>query len=572
MNTKKSALALLALGATQASGAHAAEANKTEYSGGGGLWGYIGMGLAKSAPEFSYGVSMYSTAWPLVEKPIRDFQIGLMGTWIAPDNRDVEYPLLPNGTYARDNWPTRGPSYRDVFQTIEGSLGFWGGTRFGSATAKFRMNGTANGYNNEISSPGWGFGDTTALRPDQGGIAQISQHLLVPPDGLTFKTGTTGDLFGYAWMALPLTEATTATNGLPVPTGNQSWTMFANTTNFKGPVACYLPTTWSRVSLNYQPAIGRGLDARPANAGGGAIEINTVPRFYTKDDKGTTFTRIPTLQFPVDTQNRTILMTGMTRYSKNALWNQVQSWIEGGQAPSGKFDMSGADTPKITANPLQVKQEYLPGESGGADAKEASDNGNASANKMPIEGVTDMVSTKAFDDQTFGLQWTPEALEPWPGDDKVRRGSFPSYFRREGEVLKTVTAQDVPAGLAAAEFKPSITGQVYTSPSDPNSDWQKPGPKSEPFTAKLADGSVVTYRWYRFIDQPSVMSAHFTPEQRARLQKIVEKMHREWTPDQEYLAAPTMGKLTTLDTALFVTPPKGMEVGYVPIVTRQADN
>jgi hypothetical protein len=31
------------------------------------------------------------------------------------------------------------------------------------------------------------------------------------------------------------------------------------------------------------------------------------------------------------------------------------------------------------------------------------------------------------------------------------------------------------------------------------------------------------------------------------------------------------GSLATLDPALLVTPPKGLEVGYVPIVTRQED-
>ena len=35
-------------------------------------------------------------------------------------------------------------------------------------------------------------------------------------------------------------------------------------------------------------------------------------------------------------------------------------------------------------------------------------------------------------------------------------------------------------------------------------------------------------------------------------------------------SAPTVGKLADLDPALIVTPPKGLEVGYVPIVTRQA--
>ncbi len=33
---------------------------------------------------------------------------------------------------------------------------------------------------------------------------------------------------------------------------------------------------------------------------------------------------------------------------------------------------------------------------------------------------------------------------------------------------------------------------------------------------------------------------------------------------------PTVGKLAHIDPALIVTPPKGMEAGYVPIVTRQA--
>jgi hypothetical protein len=35
------------------------------------------------------------------------------------------------------------------------------------------------------------------------------------------------------------------------------------------------------------------------------------------------------------------------------------------------------------------------------------------------------------------------------------------------------------------------------------------------------------------------------------------------------MAPPRFGKLVTLDPALLVTPPKGLEVGYVPIVTRQ---
>ncbi len=55
----------------------------------------------------------------------------------------------------------------------------------------------------------------------------------------------------------------------------------------------------------------------------------------------------------------------------------------------------------------------------------------------------------------------------------------------------------------------------------------------------------------------------------SKIQKNVEMIHASWTSDKEYRAAPTQGKLATLDNAIIVTPPKGMEKGYVPIVTRQ---
>ena len=514
-----------------------------------GLAGYVSMQVAAPPEEFRYGVSLYTSAWPLVEKPIRDFQIGLASIWIVPDNRKINYSLLPKGTVARDNWPERGPSYRDVFQTIEGGMGFWASTQFGSTTAKFRMNGTANGYNHEISSPGWGFGETAPLKPEQMGIAQLSSRILTPPDGLTFKAGTCGDLLGYAWMALPLTESKTMTAGLPVTTGNQCWTMFLNSKNFKGPVAFYTPVTWSRISRIHPPAIGRGLDAQPGLVTGGAIEINTVPRLMSQDSTGKKYARIPKLQFPADHEGRTILIHNLTHYSKQALYDQVHGWLKGGADATGRFDAKGASTPACQANPLSVSQGQ---------------------EKMNITGCENFVETKTFDRSTFGLQWKPSTLKPWTKD--FQRGIFPEYFRNEGKTMVAVSPQEVPANthLFTANFRPAQSVRSYTSPDVPESVWRKPGPKAGPFTAKLSDGSVVTYYWYRFIDQPSLQDADLSATEKDRLQSIAEKVHRQWTMEKEYMAPPTMGGLSTLDSALIVTPPKGLEIGYVPIVTNQS--
>ena len=117
------------------------------------------------------------------------------------------------------------------------------------------------------------------------------------------------------------------------------------------------------------------------------------------------------------------------------------------------------------------------------------------------------------------------------------------------------------------EFKLAGRGEPYTSPA--TGAWGRPGPKLGPFTAKLTDGSLVTYSWYRFVDQPSFQQYDWSEEKKAKLQALVEKIHASWPIDRDYMAPPSRGALAALDPALLVTPPKGLEVGYVPIVTRQ---
>ena len=127
----------------------------------------------------------------------------------------------------------------------------------------------------------------------------------------------------------------------------------------------------------------------------------------------------------------------------------------------------------------------------------------------------------------------------------------------------------LPPALREVAFTPPAkrTPEPYTTPTD--GAWAKPGPVAGPFRAELGDGSVVTYSWYRFCDQPALQHADLSREERERMQSRVELLHRHWTKDRAYLPPATTGKPAALDPAVLVTPPKGMEVGYVPIVTRQ---
>src|SRR5215469_6647783 len=51
-----------------------------------GLAGYISANIPSPPSGYGHGVSFYSVAWPLLQQPIANFQIGLPSTWIHPDN------------------------------------------------------------------------------------------------------------------------------------------------------------------------------------------------------------------------------------------------------------------------------------------------------------------------------------------------------------------------------------------------------------------------------------------------------------------------------------------------------
>jgi len=535
-------LALLSL----ASGGQGAESGKSRTaeagvvtSHSGGLHGYIGFQAERPPAKsvYSAGMGFYSAVWPLIDRPLANFQIGLASTWITPNNSDnKDKPLAPEGTLAR-TWRERGPTWDSVFQTLEGGLGYWAGNHFRYGPPKFSMNATPQCYDYEVGSPGWSFFYGNEALPDNRlGIAQLSNRLLIPPDGLPFEGNPKGQFLGYDYMALPFTDPTT---GDP-PTGDQSWTCFLNAANFKGPIAYYIPETWSKIGrlFHYPFIYGRGLDARPGNMGGGAMEINTVPRFDSRDAQGVVYSKIPHLQFPVDDQGRAILVQDVTYYSKAALWDAFKAWRDGGPVCAGRFNPKGAWTSKLTTHTTRYDQ-------GG----------------KKITGVERVFDTRVFEGNVWGLQWFTNTI--------AERGSFPQYFKHVGEQRVAVGPEEVPAEtkLLTQEFRLARPGAPYTSPA--TGAWSRPGPKLGPFTAKLADGSVVTYSWYRFVDQPSFQQYKWSEKKKTALQSFVEKLHASWPIDRDYMAPPSRGTLVNLDPGLLVTPPKGLEVGYVPIVTGQ---
>src|SRR3954451_1265975 len=136
-----------------------------------------------------------------------------------------------------------------------------------------------------------------------------------------------------------------------VATGDSSWTLFFSSENFNGPVAFFPPATWSRISKRNLPAVGRGLDTRPARMDRGAMEFGIVPGLQANFGRET-YLRIPKLLFPTEPYNGpkeelkgklvTPLMQDVTLYSRQAIYKAVRNLFRIREATSGEFAATGA--------------------------------------------------------------------------------------------------------------------------------------------------------------------------------------------------------------------------------------
>lgn len=570
----------------------------------GGLHGYISMYTPPAPPAFTLGAGYYVPCWPLTARPHRSFQIGLPGMWFTPENSDVDFPLLPKGTQARDNWPECAPTWKDHFQTIEGSMGSWTSTQFPTATAKYALNGTGDGYTLMLSSPGWSF-TSTPLPPHKMGIVQVSNRLLVVPDGMPFRPGTCGPLFGTTWTALPLGTPAPGAGPDHPPTGEQAWTLFLASETFKGPVVFWLPQYWSAIGRGYPPAHGRTMDTRPCKAAGGSMEAAETPCFVAGDSPyapahagaaggaggaaavadhvrdgapaGRTFVRVPQLRFPVDAHGWTDMMVDFVQLGEAALARAVRAWLDAGAGarapfPSGAFAPEGVHRPRCDAS----------GEGLGFDCAA----GGPESARRKIAGLDGIVKrcASAGSSNSFGLQWSPEAVAAGAAGGLI---ALPDIYMRapatlaggsasDKDIYLPVSHADAPRALLDATFARKLPrdGIAYTTPTDAGSCWHTPGPVAGPFRTRLADGSVAEYFWYRFDQQPTLVAraAEVPSADVARMQRFAEAVHANWPiTGRDYMPPPQgrAGPLAALDDGLIVQPPPGLEIGFVPIVTKQ---
>jgi len=512
----------------------------------GNVGGYMITRREKVDESYNAGYSMYAAAWPLVrEYPGRSFQSGLFGTWMHPQY-DGPLPV------------------EELYTDIEGGLGWWRDTEYATEIPKFIMGGVQLNFVGWANGPGAGQGRDWSNPKGKYGVAQLSPWILWPPDGLNLKQGTCGELFGSGYLPLPLTEPKSVTAGKEVSTGNQCWTLFLNTGNFKGPVAFFTPYFWTRASVEDTRLSGLFLDQRPSEANKSfQMETQHIHSAEATDSKGQVYARMAPTQYPAGPDGNSDLLHRLMVYNKQALWDDVEAWFKGEGPVDGIIDIEEACMQKFDIGVRSNWKFY---------------GNHIPEDKRALMNITSYMDANVTDSATLRVRWEGELItKRETGGCSVV--TLPEYYK----LVKTdnddigewiaVAPGDVPAetGLHEISFSnpdPRNT-LAYVTPEDEESSWKTPGPAAGPFRVKLGDGSTVTYYWYRFADQPALLNADLSKGEREEMQRRVELLHRNWKKDREYLPPPMTGKLADIDPALIVTPPEGMEVGYVPIVTRQ---
>ena len=494
--------------------------------------------------SYNAGFSMYIPAWPILDTyPGHRFQTGLPSTWMF-----AQYD---------------GKKPDDLYSDVEGGLGWWTDTRFPTTTPKFIMGGVGPNFSTVSNGPAHGWGSWEEPRGLYG-VAQLSPWVLFPLDGINVKQGAKGQMFGYGYLNLPLAEAKSKTQGKDIPTGANCWTLFFNTGNFKGPVAFFLPYFWSQAAVKEPRLAGMLLDTRPMDANMSLqMETQYIPCKVATTAAGEQYARIQPTSFPKNYGNDSILLHNFTAYKPSALFDKVDAWFKGGPKAPGKIDTANGFVRTFTGKGSATWQ-IRSGPAGKTQKKE-----NIVWNNF--------ASPKAIDPNTYGYSWTLDATQQ--GDASGKLTTIPEYFHLETTAgdkkpkWVPVSAASVPMETGLQSIKWTTPKEdhegPYTTPESPASTWKVPGPVAGPYKAKLGDGSVVTYYWYRFADQPSLLNADMTQAERETMQKKVELIHRNWTKNGNYLADPKYGKLADLDPAQLVKPPKGYEIGYVPIAVKQ---
>jgi len=464
---------------------------------------------------------------------------GTSGQWIqAPDGIST----------SKGSWP---------WGSIEG--GFFVSEKLGGV--RYHVAASSHRYNNRSDTLG-GFGFFEHGLPFRY-LARVvlSDRLLLPPCGVCFPMADEGKLFGAGWIALPLFEFATV-SGTKDPL---TWTFFADSKNFSGPVCCYPPqffarrlASWAALRLGEDKSLPSEYGNTDVSAGlafsgplAGNVDMSVggeIPNlkcaFTTDDPEGSMVWKIPEIKMPAAESAWLADASFFTERNYSQLKDQLNS------KKAVTLVSKPAIIPKQTEFHVGVKRVVQVG------VKEIDDVLGIDAQVLRTETGDACVVSGADAGKTLGRYYVQTDVIK----DKITNGTGKTVNRRVCIPTTTsgpITEVDYTSGSKAVAFNNPIL-EAYVAARA----------KNGIETVTLEDGTTVRYGLMRFVEQPAIVSlaADFPNDfNEARLKELQERFETlsktnfsgqtrrsDWTKNDN---------LVRVDPAMLITP----VLGYVPV-------
>lgn len=487
--------------------------------------------------ESQAGNSWYTRVFTLLQEEPLDWQMGAAGSWMTPEGVDFDVCACdPNG------WPSsleedhaygccdQESKCSWLYQTVEGGPGYWSGSQLPTQQMKWRIVVTTGCYSAGTQTPLFYYGGhVVPCDPHNMATIQLSNHMLLAPDGITFSRE---GLLGVGFVRTPVGKINEADD-------RNFWTLVFDTALFAGPVAYLLPEVFGARAENFEAESAHLKDFGSAhvsmnNGGGFGFEWNTLFTYRTGD-----FFKIPHMAVPSSQGKATFAMNGRG-YQNADVYDPVEDIL------SRRKQHDASD---IMAH----------GEPFGCFEGERDAHFRVSDDKTATVGT--LVTEKGED----GCAWSMHV--------ENQSGHFPRYFRASD--MRPVDESAVPKALRQQEFPKKGSTWPFNGPYDALSKapdggcLTNPGPADATlYCAETRSPSWLAYRWYRFVDQPGLQSLGLSPSEKDFLQARVTRLHESLTGEDRWIKKGSLkvSELAQLDEGHLVVPPKGLEVGYVPIV------
>jgi hypothetical protein len=523
--------------------------------------------------ESEAGMSWYTHIWQIFPGgfPPQSWGIGMPGTWLHGSGIPFKDACAcnPNG------WPnnpavrkdggngcckpdgTGNPKIRDscsfLYETIEGGpqdderfrvMANVGCFSFTSGTGLFLSGG--NGH--AATSP--------ANQHPCAEIAfvSLSNGFVMQPNGASFARD---GLLGVGYVHTPLGKVSAADK-------RKFWTLVFDTENFAGPLGYFLPEWWQGRDRSAAPNGSHPdpswyqrskllLDMGSPGITGMhndqvAMEWNHGYTYQQNSSDGKLFIKLPDISFPFK-DGELILAMGNQVHTDAQLSVPLEAALAAGRL----------DTSTIMAN-----------------ARPA----NCRPTVPRVRNATFHLSTKLnvtkpqrSDERTVTIGHYETIVENgtclWKLTGKGDFLHFPKFF---DENLNPVDISAVPPELAQQEFAKdeTVRNRHFSGLGNLSRDcYSSPGP-SDPrlFCAQSASTKYwLGWRWYRFIDQPALQQVRLSAVEKKFLQRRVETLHGMVSRLSRWLKPGQVpgAELAHVDPVALVTPPRGLEKGFVPI-------